>query len=211
MSFSSDVKNEIRKNIKPASSKKSSKNENVKFILQEAFLEMGSVTDPEKGYHLEFVSSDENRLIKLQEIMEGLDIKAGVTIRKNQHVLYIKEGQAIVDLLGVMGAHVSLMNMENSIIMKDFRNGINRKVNCEAANLIKSANAGSRQVSDIEFIRDNKGIDKLPENLRQIAYVRLENPDVSLKELGELLDPPVGKSGVNHRLRKISEIADSMR
>ena len=172
---------------------------------------MGSVTDPEKGYHLEFVSNDEGELNKIHERLSEYDIQSRFTERKGQQVLYIKEGQAIVDLLNVLGAHIALLNMENARVMKDFRNGLNRKVNCEAANLIKTANAGSRQVADIEFIKEKAGLDILPDNLQEIAKLRLENPDMSLKELGELLDPPVGKSGVNHRLRRISEIAEEMR
>ena len=179
-------------------------------VLQTAFLCIGSVTDPEKGYHLEFVSADRERLLQLKEILHGFELSCGITARKNQYVLYIKEGQAIVDLLNIMGAHVSLMNMENAIIMKDFRNGLNRKVNCETANLIKTVNAGSRQIADIEYLQAHYGLDKLPEPLREIAYLRLDNPDISLKDLGEMLNPPVGKSGVNHRFRKISEMVDKM-
>ena len=177
-----------------------------KAYLQGMFICIGSVTDPEKEYHLEMVSYDEKVLLQLKEILESFDILARITIRKKAYVLYIKEGQSIVDLLNIMGAHVCLMNMENSIIMKDFRNNLNRKVNCETANILKTANTGSRQKADIEYIRDNYGIEKLPVQLREIALLRLEYPDISLKELGEMMTPPLGKSGVNHRLRKISEI-----
>lgn len=178
--------------------------------LQGVFICIGSVTDPEKEYHLEIVSNEENLLIQIKEILESFDIVSRITVRKNTGVLYIKEGQSIVDLLNILGAHVSLMNMENSIIMKEFRNNLNRKVNCETANILKSANTGSRQKADIEFIRDNYGFEKLPEQLREIALLRLEYPDISLKELGEMLSPPLGKSGVNHRLRKLSELRDSL-
>ncbi len=179
--------------------------------LQAVFMSIGSITDPDKGYHLEFVSSYEERLNQIKKLIETFDINAKMTIRKNQYVLYIKEGQSIVDLLNVMGAHVALMNMENTIIMKDFRNGLNRKVNCEAANLIKTANAGSRQKADIELIRDRYGLEKLPDNLREIAILRLENPESSLNELSEMIQNKISKSGINHRLRKLSELADELR
>lgn len=181
-----------------------------KSYLQGMFLASGSVTDPEKGYHLEFVSSNQQVLKRVQEILLEFDIVSKITARKNNYMLYIKEGQHIVDLLNVMGAHKKLMDMENSIIMHDFRNNLNRKVNCETANLMKTANAGSRQKADIEFLRDNYGLDNLPDNLKEIAVLRLEYPDISLKELGEMMDPPLGKSGVNHRLRKLSELRDSL-
>lgn len=182
-----------------------------KTFLQAAFLSIGSVTDPEKSYHMEFSSSYSNGLELLKEIFQDFDIVAKDTTRKGTNVLYLKEGQSIVDALNILGAHIALMEMENSIIMHDFRNNLNRQVNCETANLLKAANAGSRQKADIEYIRDNMGLDKLPQNLRDIAYLRLEYPESSLLELGEMLDPPLGKSGINHRLRKISEIADDMR
>ena len=123
----------------------------------------------------------------------------------------MKEGAGIVDLLNVMGAHVSLMNLENLRIVKEMRNSINRRVNCETANINKTVSAASRQISDIELLRDHYGLERLPEPLRQMAEVRLENPDIPLKELGELLEPPVGKSGVNHRLRRLGELAEDVR
>ena len=182
-----------------------------KAYLQDSFMGKGSLTNPEKGYHLEFVSSRLEKLEQIREIIATFDIEMKMTKRKNSHVLYIKEGTSIVDLLNIMGAHVSLMNMENARIIKDMRNNLNRKVNCEAANIIKSINAASKQLEDINYIKDNGGFKSLPEALKQMAVVRLENPDTPLKDLGILLDPPVGKSGVNHRLRRLSEIANEMR
>ena len=125
--------------------------------------------------------------------------------------MYIKESESIVDLLNVMEAHVALMNLENLRILKGMRNSINRRVNCEAANITKTVNAASRQIEDILFLKDHYGFEKLPDNLRQMAEVRLEYPEATLKELGAYLDPPVGKSGVNHRLRSLSEIAEKNR
>ena len=116
-------------------------------------------------------------------------------------MVYIKEGSQIVDLLNVMEAHVALMKLENVRILKEMRNQVNRQVNCEAANINKTVTAASKQIDDIIYIRDNVGFGNLAEGLREIAKLRLDNPDASLKELGTMLLPPIGKSGVNHRLR----------
>lgn len=180
-------------------------------FLRGAFLSTGSISDPKKGYHMEFVCNSEAKAGQLQKVIQGFDIDAKIVIRKKYYVVYLKEGSGIVDLLNVMEAHVALMNLENLRILKEMRNSINRRVNCEAANITKTVNAASRQIEEIEYLRDHYGFLKLPESLRQMALVRLEYPEASLKELGEYLDPPVGKSGVNHRLRKLSELADKIR
>ena len=180
-------------------------------FLRGAFLSTGSISDPAKGYHMEFVCPDAVRALHLQQVIKGFEIDAKIVVRKKYFVVYLKEGTAIVDLLNIMEAHVSLMNLENLRIVKEMRNSINRRVNCETANISKTVNAASRQIEDITFLRDHYGLQKLPVPLREMAEVRLENPDAPLKELGEYLNPPVGKSGVNHRLRKLSEIADKIR
>ena len=180
-------------------------------FLRGAFLSIGSMSDPQKSYHLEFVCTDEAKARQLQGVIQGFDIEAKIVIRKKYYVVYLKEGSGIVDLLNVMEAHLALMNLENLRILKEMRNSINRRVNCEAANITKTVNAAARQIEDIELLRDRYGFQKLPDNLREMAQVRLEYPDATLKELGEYLDPPVGKSGVNHRLRKLSELADRVR
>ena len=179
--------------------------------IRDAFMCIGSISDPNKGYHLEFVCSSRGQADFLKELIESFDIEARIITRKKYYVLYIKEGADIVDLLNIMEAPVSLMNLENLRIIREMRNSINRKVNCEVANITKTVNAAARQIEDITYIRDNYGFDRLPDQLREMAEVRLEHPDAPLKELGEYLDPPVGKSGVNHRLRKLSEFADGLR
>ncbi len=180
-------------------------------FLRGAFLCIGSMSDPQKSYHLEFVCTDKDKARQLQQVIQGFDIDAKIVIRKKYYVVYLKEGSGIVDILNVCEAHVSLMKLENLRILKEMRNSINRRVNCEAANITKTVNAATRQIEDIKYIRDHYGFQKLPENLREMAQVRLENPDAPLKELGELLDPPMGKSGINHRLRKLSELADKLK
>ena len=180
-------------------------------FLRGAFLCIGSMSDPQKSYHLEFVCTDEDKARQLQSVIQGFDIEAKIVLRKKYYVVYLKEGSGIVDLLNVCEAPVALMKLENMRIVKEMRNSVNRRVNCETANITKTVTAATRQIEDIIYIRDHYGLENLPEPLSQMAEVRLENPDAPLKELGEYLDPPVGKSGVNHRLRKISEIAENMR
>lgn len=179
--------------------------------LRGAFLGAGSVSDPEKGYHLEYVNPTLGHAEFLQEVMTSLEMDPKIVVRKNNYVLYLKEGTQIVDLLNIMGAHVALMELENVRIVKEVRNNVNRIVNCETANLKKTVSAAVRQIQDIEYIQNTVGIHYLPENLQEVATYRLEYPSSTLKELGEILTPPVGKSGVNHRLKKISEIADEIR
>ena len=180
-------------------------------FLRGAFLCIGSMSDPQKSYHLEFVCTDEDKARQLQSVIQGFDIEAKIVLRKKYYVVYLKEGSSIVDLLNVCEAPIALMKLENLRIVKEMRNSVNRKVNCETANLNKTIEAAVKQIKDIELIRDTVGLDSLSDSLMQVALLRLENPDMSLQGLGELLDPPVGKSGVNHRLRKIGEKADELR
>lgn len=180
-------------------------------FIRGAFLASGSMSDPEKFYHYEIVCASEKKAIQLQKIIKYFEIDAKIVERKKHFVVYIKEGSDIVDILNVMEAHVALMNLENVRILKEMRNTVNRKVNCETANLKKTVSAAVKQIEDIEFIRDTVGLSVLSDTLEEIARLRLENPDSSLKELGEMLNPVVGKSGINHRLRKICEIADDLR
>lgn len=179
--------------------------------LRGAFLAAGSLTNPEKGYHFEIVCEIEKQANIIMGILMDFGLKVKLVERKKYYVVYIKDGSMIVDALNVMGAHVSLMDMENVRILKDVRNAVNRRVNCETANLNKTVSAAVKQIEDIKYIEIEKGIKYLPENLRDIARIRLEEPELSLKDLGQMLNPPLGKSGVNHRLRKISEIANELR
>lgn len=180
-------------------------------FLRGAFLSVGSISNPAKGYHLEFDCPSEAKARQLQELIRGFGIESKIILRKKYYVVYLKEGSGIVDLLNVCGAPISLMNLENLRIVKEMRNSVNRRVNCETANIAKTVNAAARQVEDIEYIGAHYGFENLPISLREMAEVRLENPDAPLKELGECFQPPIGKSGVNHRLRKLSELAERIR
>ena len=141
----------------------------------------------------------------------SMGIEAKIVLRKKYFVVYIKEGSQIVDILNVMEAPVALMELENIRILKEMRGSVNRQVNCETANINKTVSAAVKQMEDIIYIRDKAGLDSLPDNLREIAELRLARPEATLKELGEALDPPVGKSGVNHRLRKLGSMAELLR
>lgn len=179
--------------------------------LRGVFMAAGSVTDPEKAYHLEIAVLSEQYCKQLCELVASFGIDARMVERKKYHVLYVKEGSQIVDFLNVMEAHVALMNFENVRIVKELRNSVNRQVNCETANINKTVTAAMRQIEDIRYIEQHKGFSQLTDGLREIAELRLDYPDSSLLELGKMLSKPLGKSGVNHRLRKLSEIAEQMR
>ena len=171
----------------------------------------GSMSDPNKAYHFEIVCRTPEQAARLQELMREFETEPKVIERKNYYVVYLKEGSQIVDMLNVMEAYVSLMNLENVRILKEMRNSVNRKVNCETANISKTVNAAVKQIADIELIRDTEGLDSLPLPLREMAMVRLEYPEAPLKDLGKYMDPPVGKSGINHRLRKLAAVAEAIR
>lgn len=188
------------------------KNEECKrSYIRGAFLGGGSISNPEKTYHLEFVTHDNEYAQELSDLINTYKLNSKVIQRKNSFVIYIKEGEQIVDLLNIIGAHSALLELENIRIMKEMRNNVNRIVNCETANLSKTVNAAVRQVESIKLIESEIGLERLPKNLREVAKLRLSFPDESLKELGAMLNPPVGKSGVNHRLRRIEKIADELR
>jgi len=181
-------------------------------FIRGAFLASGSISNPEKAYHYELVCQTRERADQLRELMLiEFDIDAKVVCRKKHHVVYIKEGSQLVDLLNVMEAHNALMELENVRIIREISGTVNRKVNCETANINKTVSAAVQQINDIVFLRDRVGFDQLPEGVAAVAQARLAKPEASLKELGDSLDPPIGKSGVNHRLRKIKEIANSFR
>lgn len=179
--------------------------------IRGAFLACGSISDPNKSYHFEIVCRTIEQASQLRDVINSFDMDAKIVARKKHQVVYLKEGAQIVDILNIMEAHIALMNLENVRILKEMRNSVNRKVNCETANISKTVNAAVKQLEDISYIKETAGFDSLPDNLKETAMLRLEYPDAPLKELGTYLNPPVGKSGVNHRLRKISAIAEELR
>lgn len=183
----------------------------IRAFIRGAFIGGGSISDPGKNYHMEFVTNNEDFAKSLKDLINKLEFNCKVVSRKNNFVVYLKESEQISDLLSIIGAHNALLSLQNTKIVKAMRNNVNRIVNCETANLSKTVNASVRQIENIKLIQDTIGISSLPENLQEIARIRLEYEDMTLKELGEMLEPPIGKSGVNHRLRKIEEIANDLR
>lgn len=212
MSFSSKVKEELatisRKDftLKQKTSKMSTKG-----LIRDAFLRSGSISDPEKFYHLEIVFTEYEEALRIKQVMESFQLDGKIVERKGHYVVYLKEGAQIADMLRIMEAPLALMEFENIRIVKEMRNSINRQVNCEAANLGKTISAAVKQVEDIKYICGKVGLDNIPESLAETAKKRLEYPEATLKELGELMEPPLGKSGVNHRLKKLSELAEDLR
>ena len=179
--------------------------------LRGAFLGSGSVSDPAKMYHLEFSTVNIEISQNLRKLLNSYKLNAKIVTRKNNNVVYIKESEHITDLLNLMGAYNALMHLEDIKIKKQMRNDVNRLVNCETANLNKTVDTSMRQIECINYIMAKQGLDYLPENLHEIAMLRVENPDMSLKELGEIMETPLGKSGVNHRLKKIEMIAEELK
>lgn len=177
--------------------------------LRGAFLSSGSVTNPENGnYHLEIASYYEEHAVDLQQLMANFGIVSKVIARKNKLVTYLSNSEMMIDFLSLIGANAARFKYEDAKIVRDMRNTANRQTNFEAANIGKTVNAAQSAISDIKLLQSQ---DKLPDNLREIAVARIENPDATIVELGQLLEVPLGKSGVNHRLRKLKALANALR
>ncbi len=182
-----------------------------KAFIRGSFLGSGSINDPNKKYHIEISLENKEYANILKNILNEFEITFKELERKSSYSLYSKDGEEISKFLALIGASKAVINFEEIRVIRDIRNNVNRKVNCETANLNKTVNAAVRQIEDIKFIYKSKAEDKLSDNLKEIANLRMENPDISLVELGKLLKEPIGKSGVNHRLKKIQEIANELR
>ena len=179
-------------------------------FIRGAFLASGSISDPNKGYHFEIVCSTRPQARMLQRAMNTFDVEAKIVERTGKFVLYLKEGAQIVEVLRIMEAAHSVMDLENIRVVKEVRGTINRKVNCETANIGKTVNAAVRQIEQINLISERIGLENLPVQLQEIANIRLAYPDTPLADLGQMLEPPIGKSGVNHRFKKLAAIAKEL-
>lgn len=176
------------------------------------FLAAGSVNDPEKEYHMEFTSPEKELADEFAALLGDIGITAGITVRRGQHIVYIKGSESIEDTLTFINAQQCTLELMNVKIYKDMRNKVNRIMNCDNANINKIVQASMKQVDDIKLIAETRGLDSLSDELRQVAEIRLERmSDLSLKEIGELVEPPISRSGVNHRFSKIAKIADEIR
>lgn len=180
-------------------------------FLAGVFLCQGTMSTPEKQYHLEYSCGGARKAEQLIGLIGQFHVEARVTVRKQMHVVYVKEADRISDLLTVMQAMVAVMNFENIRVRREIKGNINRRVNCETANIGKTVNAAMEQIADIELIRDRLGLNSLPQELYDTAMMRLQYQDLSLKALGALMDPPVGKSGMNHRFQKMKKMALEIR
>lgn len=180
--------------------------------LRGAFLASGSVNNPEgSSYHLEIASMYEDHCHALCDLVNEYGLNARCIERKKGFIFYLKESEKIIEFLNIIGAHQALLKFEDVRIMRDMRNSVNRIVNCETANLNKTIGASMRQIDNIRLLEREIGLDNLPDKLREVAEKRLQHPDLNLKELGELLSGKVSKSGVNHRFRKIDQMAEQIR
>lgn len=181
-------------------------------FLRGAYMASGSVSDPDSSYHLEILSEYKNKASELVKLMKEFDLSPGLMEKKNGlYIVYLKGSDEISEFLNIIGAHKALLDFENVRVMKGMRNKINRLVNCETANLQKTVVAALRQIENIDIIDKKIGISNLPPDLKEIAIKRVNHPEKNLKELGEIMDPPIGKSGVNHRLRKLEQIAKNIK
>lgn len=182
-----------------------------KSFLKSAFMVSGAVSNPERAYHIEIAAPSEEFADFVMKILDYYKISAKKACRKSKFVVYLKKSEDVSDMLTLMGASQAVLNLQNVRVKKEVRNRVNRQLNCDGSNINRAMETALRQVEDIRYIEDQLGLDSLPAPLREIAQLRLENADSSLAGLGELLVPPIGKSGVNARLRKLSEIARKLR
>ena len=212
MSFSGDVRKEVMalKMWDTASSLKQEE-QMARLTLREAFIKTGFVNDPSKEYHLELLFKQLSKAEEIKEILDNYGITSNITKKRKNFMLYIKEGEDISDFLAMIGASRGVLAFEEIRVVRETRNKINRLVNCETANLNKTIDAAVKQISDIKLLKRKGLFNELPDTLKEIANLRLKNTDISYEELGRMLSKPISKSGVSHRLAKISQIAKECR
>lgn len=211
MSFASDLKDELLSLKMWDTNAQMKQDEQIaRLCIREAFIKSGSMNDPNKKYHLQIMFKTKKKAEEMQKLLENFYIHPRIIKKENNYMLYLKDGEEISQFLALIGANNTVLKFEEIRVIKEKRNDINRLVNCETANLNKTINAAVKQIEDIKLIKAKGKFATLPENLQEIANLRIENPDLSLVELGKLLKKPIGKSGVNHRLKKISTIAEEL-
>lgn len=200
--------NIIVKGQKDETQKTKESEEYQKALIRGLFMGAGSINNPENKYHLEMIVANKESLQQIKTILENLGIQIKTLQTKQKYSLYLKEAEEISKFLALIGANKAVMQFEDIRIQREMRGKVNRLVNCESANLNKTINASIEQIAAIKKLKETKKFNKLDDNLKEIANLRLENPDMPLSELGKLLKNPIGKSGVNYRLKKIMEIAN---
>ena len=212
MSFSSDIKDELLElKMWDLGSNMKQDEQLARLYIREAFIKSGSMNDPNKKYHLQIMFKEKAKAEEMQTLLNNFNIHARIIKKEKDHMLYLKDGEEISEFLALVGANKSVIKFEEVRVIKETRNDINRLVNCETANLNKTINASVKQIEDINKIKKAGKYNELPETLKEVAEVRINNPEMSLIELGKLLDKPIGKSGVNHRLKKLSQISEELK
>jgi len=201
------LSNTIIEELKNTDISKENQDIYVKSLIRGIFLGSGSVNNPENKYHLEIILSTKQNAEIIKELLDKLEIKMKLLERKSGYSLYIKDADEISKFLAFIGANSAVLKFEEIRVIRDMKNNINRKVNCETANITKTINAAVKQIDAIKKLKKTGKFENLSDSLKEIAELRLENPDASLIELGEMLKNPIGKSGVNHRLKQIEELA----
>lgn len=213
MSFSSELREELL-NLKMWDNQSNLKQDEqlARLYIREAFIKSGFINSPDKEYHLEILFKTKKKAEKMKAILEQCGIEnVGITKKGTGTIIYIKDGESISSFLALIGASNAVLRFEEIRVIKETRNNINRLVNCETANLNKTIDAAVEQIKSINFLKQKHKFHTLPENLKEIAELRIKNPDASYEELGKMLKKPIGKSGVSHRLNKIIEKAKEIK
>lgn len=185
--------------------------EEAKAIVRGSFMGAGSITNPKSKYHLEIVFQTEENALKVNHILNHFEINSKVLKRAKNYIIYLKDGEEISNFLAFIGANSSVLKFEENRVIRDVRNNVNRIVNCETANLNKVIKTSVKQIEDIKLIKKCNKFNELSEGEKELANLRLNNPESSLTELGKMLDSPISKSGVNHRMKSIQEKAEELR
>lgn len=199
--------NEIKEKMDKSGGIESKDEARIKALARGAFLGSGSVNNPENKYHLEVVLSNNKNASSIKKMLEKMQIDFKALERKNGYSLYMKDGEEISKFLAFIGANNSVLKFEEIRVLREMKNNVNRKVNCETANLNKTINAAVKQIEAIKKLKESGKLESLNSNLKEIVSLRVENPDATLTELGQMLQNPIGKSGVNHRLNQLIELS----
>ena len=212
MSFATDIRDELLELKMWDSNSSLNQDEQIaRLSIRETFIKSGFITDPNKEYHLEVLFKLKKKAEEFRILLENFNIKSKIIKKGSGYITYIKDGEDIVNFLALIGANNAVLRFEEARVLKDARNSVNRIVNCETANLNKTLDASNNQIKNIKFLKQQNKFNSLPEELKEIALIRLKNPDISYEEIGKMLKKPISKSGVSHRLKKINQIAEELK
>ena len=212
MSFATDIRDELLELKMWDSNSSLNQDEQIaRLSIRETFIKSGFITDPNKEYHLEVLFKLKKKAEEFRILLENFNIKSKIIKKGSGYITYIKDGEDIVNFLALIGANNAVLRFEEARVLKDARNNVNRIVNCETANLNKTLDASNNQIKNIKFLKQQNKFNSLPEELKEIALIRLKNPDISYEEIGKMIKKPISKSGVSHRLKKINQIAEELK